>query len=83
LCKIQKLLRIVPDEQSLTVSDISTVEVDMDCDSSDDSTHTDDSTEFIEGDTQTLIANQRKFIVFESQLDDLFARLKSERGTKI
>jgi hypothetical protein len=53
-----------------------TFEVDMDCDSSDDSTHTDDSTEFIEGDTQTLIANQRKFIVFESQLDDLFARLK-------
>jgi solute carrier family 8 (sodium/calcium exchanger) len=54
-----------------------TFEVDMDCDSSDnDSTHTDDSTELIEGDTQTLIANQRKFIVFESQLDDLFARLK-------
>jgi hypothetical protein len=54
-----------------------TFEVDMDCDSSDnDSTHTDNNTEFIEGDTQTLIANQRKFIVFESQLDDLFARLK-------
>jgi hypothetical protein len=54
-----------------------TFEVDMDCDSSDnDSTHTYDSTGFIEGDTQTLIANQRKFIVFESQLDDLFARLK-------
>jgi hypothetical protein len=49
-----------------------TFEVDMDCDSSDnDNTHTDDSTEFIEGDTQTLIANKRKFIVFESQLDDL------------
>ena len=54
-----------------------TFEVDMDCDSSDnDSTHTDDSTELIEGDTQTLIANQRKFIMFESQLDVLFARLK-------
>jgi hypothetical protein len=53
-----------------------TIEVDMDCDSSDnDSTHTDNNTEFIEGDI-TLIANQRKFIVFESQLDDLFARLK-------
>ena len=48
-----------------------TFEVDMDCDSSDnDSTHTDDSTEFIEGDTQTLIANQGKSI------RDLFARLK-------